>query len=144
MKLDQLRQIIREEVRSAVKAELQDVMNEAVKAASDPTLTASPEQTVYENKKSTPTLENVLSSRSTPAIKTNLQEMLNQTRSSMTNEEYKNVFSGTSDMVSGGPNMASNVASQMGMNSGLDISNLSFVKNASKVYNASKEKDLNK
>ena len=36
MKLDQLRKIIREEVRSAVKEELQDVMNEAVKFASAP------------------------------------------------------------------------------------------------------------
>ena len=36
MKLDQLRKIIREEVRSAVKEELQDVMNEAVKYASTP------------------------------------------------------------------------------------------------------------
>ena len=31
MKLDQLRKIIREEVRSAVKSELQEVMNEAIK-----------------------------------------------------------------------------------------------------------------
>ena len=33
MKLDQLRKIIREEVRAAVKEELQDILNEAVKAA---------------------------------------------------------------------------------------------------------------
>ena len=37
MKLDQLRKIIREEVRAAVKEELQDVINEAVKIASTPT-----------------------------------------------------------------------------------------------------------
>ena len=42
MKLDQLRKIIREEVRSAVKEELQDVMNEAVKAASAPIITDAP------------------------------------------------------------------------------------------------------
>ena len=36
MKLDQLRKIIREEVRAAVKEELQEVMNEAVKIASAP------------------------------------------------------------------------------------------------------------
>ena len=36
MKLDQLRKIIREEVRSAVKDELQEMLNEAVKAASTP------------------------------------------------------------------------------------------------------------
>ena len=37
MKLNQLRKIIREEVRAAVKEELQDVINEAVKIASTPT-----------------------------------------------------------------------------------------------------------
>ena len=37
MKLDQLRKIIREEVRAAVKEELQEVMNEAVRVASTPT-----------------------------------------------------------------------------------------------------------
>ena len=36
MKLDQLRKIIREEVRAAVKEELQDVITEAVKIASTP------------------------------------------------------------------------------------------------------------
>ena len=37
MKIDQLRKIIREEVRSAVKEELQEDINEAVKVASTPT-----------------------------------------------------------------------------------------------------------
>ena len=36
MKLDKLRQIIREEVRAAVKEELQDMLTEAVKIASTP------------------------------------------------------------------------------------------------------------
>lgn len=46
MKLDQLRNIIREEVRSAVKEELQEVMNEAVKAASAPNTLAAPAKTI--------------------------------------------------------------------------------------------------
>ena len=37
MKLDELRKIIREEVRSAVKDEIQDMLTEAVKVASAPT-----------------------------------------------------------------------------------------------------------
>ena len=37
MKLNQLRKIIREEVKAAVKEELQDILNEAVKVASTPT-----------------------------------------------------------------------------------------------------------
>jgi len=36
MKLDQLRKIIREEVRAAVKEELQDILNEAVKVEVHP------------------------------------------------------------------------------------------------------------
>ena len=36
MKLDSLRKIIREEVRSAVQDELKDILNEAVKFASKP------------------------------------------------------------------------------------------------------------
>ena len=36
MKLNQLRKIIREEVKAAVKEELQDILNEAVKVASTP------------------------------------------------------------------------------------------------------------
>jgi len=37
MKLDQLRKIIREEVRSAMQGELKDIITEAVKIASEPT-----------------------------------------------------------------------------------------------------------
>lgn len=36
MKIDQLRQIIREEVRSAIQVELKDILTEAVKIASEP------------------------------------------------------------------------------------------------------------
>ena len=36
MKLNQLRKIIREEVKAAVKEELQDILNEAVKVARTP------------------------------------------------------------------------------------------------------------
>ena len=36
MKLNQLRTVIREEVRAAVKEELQDMLNEAVRVASIP------------------------------------------------------------------------------------------------------------
>ena len=36
MKLDQLRKIIREEVKAAVKEELQDMLTEAVRVASQP------------------------------------------------------------------------------------------------------------
>ena len=70
--------------------------------------------------------------------------MLKQTQASMTNEEYKNVFAGTSDMVQGMPNMASTMINQMNMGAGrqpgLDISNLDFVSKAKAVLDASNKK----
>jgi hypothetical protein len=134
MKLDQLRKIIREEVRSAVKEELQDILNEAVKHASAP---------VVEHKQTK--VEAPKPSKMNPvAGKTSIDDMLEMTKKSMTNEEYKNVFSGTSDMVTGMPNMASTMANQMSMNAGrqpgIDISNLDFVNKAKAVLDASNKK----
>lgn len=72
MKLDQLRKIIREEVRSAVKEELQDVMNEAVKYASTPYEKPVPKD--QPKRWSVP-----------PRVgKSSLDEMLQQTASEMT------------------------------------------------------------
>jgi hypothetical protein len=138
MKLNQLRKIIREEVRSAVKEELQDILNEAVKHASAPVV----EHKQVNVEVPTPTKTNPV------AGKTSIEQMLEMTKNNMTNEEYKNVFSGTSDMVTGMPNMASTMATQMGRGAGqqpgLDISNLEFVKKAGAVLKASEEKDKQK
>ena len=139
MKLDQLRKIIREEVRAAVKEELQDILTEAVKTASTPEL--SEVKAVVPKK--------VTTKKVTPEIKTgkaSLDEMLKMTQSSMTNEEYRNVVNASSDMVSR-PNFASSMANQMGMTSqtpGIDISQLSFVKKAGAVLKKSNEIDQKK
>lgn len=136
MKLDQLRNIIREEVRSAVKEELQEVMNEAVKAASTPTITTAPVKAIQVEKQ-------------TPTSTNPIMEMLEQTKASMSPEEYKNVYAGTSDMVQK-PNFATSMANQMGMTHsngkapGLDISKFDFVQKAGSVYNKSIEKDKQK
>ena len=133
MKLDQLRKIIREEVKNAVKEELQDILNEAVKVASEP----SGKKVTYEK----PVVPNKNSN--------SITEMLNQTKASMTSQEYRNVFAGTSDMVSK-PNFATSMASSMGMQGsatnqpGLDISQLDFVKKAGDVYKAAIVKDKEK
>ena len=37
MKLEQLRKVIREEVKTAMREELQEILNEAVRVASEPT-----------------------------------------------------------------------------------------------------------
>ena len=135
MKLDHLRKIIREEVRSAVKEELQDILNEAVKHASTPeTKQNTPAPVVQQLKNNKPVSEIKTGTKS-------LDEMLKQTQATMTNEEYKNVFAGTSDMAQGMPNMASTMMNQMsvsaGRQPGIDISNLDFVQKAKSVLDAS-------
>ena len=135
MKLNQLRKIIREEVKAAVKEELQDILNEAVKVASTPT---------NEAKSSNVAMPKPSPTNPVATGKKSIDEMLKQTANNMTNEEYRNVFTGTSDMVTGMPNMASTVANQMNMNSGnqpgLDISNLDFVNKAKAVLDLSNKK----
>lgn len=143
MKLKDLRQVIREEVRSAMKEELQEIMNEAVKAASTPVI--STQQTAYENRMGTPTTDVAAPTKSMSSTDP-ITEMMNQTKANMTQAEYKNVYSGTSDMVQK-PNFASMMANNMGMTAnagpapGLDISQFDFVKKAGQVYNKSIEKD---
>jgi|TARA_B100000085_G_C18464795_1_gene480492 hypothetical protein len=131
MKLELLRKVIREEVKAAMKEELQEIMNEAVKVASKP----SGKEITYQN---TEINKN----------KSSITEMLNMTKSSMNNDEYRNVLNMNSDMVKK-PNFASSMASSMGMSPGgtqpgLDISQFDFVKKASAVYNKSIEKDKNR
>jgi hypothetical protein len=78
-----------------------------------------------------------------------IDKMLNQTKASMTESEYKNIYTGTSDIVQK-PNFASMMASNMGMieskgtQPGLDISQFDFVKKAALVYNKSVQKDKEK
>ena len=142
MKLDQLRKIIREEVKAAVKEELQDMLTEAVRVASQPA--DKPNVQKFEAPAKIQEVQKPKPTSSDP-----IMEMLNQTKASMTNEEYKQVFNGTSDMVQK-PNFASMMASNMGMVDsgrpapGLDISQFDFVKKAGEVYKASIEKDKQK
>ena len=141
MKLNQLRRIIREEVRSAVKEELQDILNEAVKNASTPIV-----QKVAEHKQVDSTVPKPSPTNPVAGNKS-INEMLKQTADGMTNEDFKTVFNGTSDMVTGMPNMATSMASQMGMSGtqpGMDISQLDFVKKAEAVFQASNQKDKQK
>jgi hypothetical protein len=139
MKLDQLRKIIREEVRSAVKDELQEMLNEAVKAAS------APSTQEYKAVKQKDLKRTWSTGRMNPGT-VPLEEMLNMTRESMTGDDYKNVVNADSSMVKK-PNFASSMASNMGMTEntgpmpGIDISKLDFVKNAKAVLDKSYEKD---
>jgi len=131
MKLEQLRKIIREEVRAAVKEELQDVMNEAVKYASTTTK-------MQEVPKGQP-------KRWSTGKSATLDEMLQDTRLSMTNQDVSNITGG------GGvqkPNFASMMSNQMakeiqGPAPGLDISKLDFVKKAKSVLDLANKKSSN-
>lgn len=128
MKLDQLRKIIREEVRAAVKEELQDVINEAVKYASTPTK-------MQEVPKGQPKKWSYGKSAT-------LDEMLNATREEMTSADAANII-GASGVQK--PNFASMMSNQMtrdvsGPMPGIDISKLDFIGKAKKIYDKSVEK----
>ena len=106
MKLDQLRKIIREEVRAAVKEELQDVMNEAVKYASTPN--------ANEYKEVSKPKDSNLKWSVPPTGKKSLDEMLQATKSTMTSEEYRQVGNFDSTSVNK-PNFAASMANKMGI-----------------------------
>lgn len=137
MKLEQLSKVIRQEVKTAIREELQEMLNEAVKVASQ----VQPEQQakpVQEQQQTTIPKNTNLFKTENP-----IQDILQETRVGMTGEEYKNVYTGTSDQVSK-PNLAQTTAGQMSMTGpepGLDINKLDFAKKAGAVYKKSLEKD---
>jgi len=139
MKLDQLRKIIREEVRAAVKEELQDVMNEAVKYASTPT------QQVQKFNEYKPVAKGQPKKWSVGKSAT-LDEMLQATKAEMTSEDASNIM-GSNGIQK--PNFASMMSNQMmrenqGPAPGIDISKLDFVSKAKSVLDASYKKDRNR
>ena len=80
MKLELLKKIIREEVRAAVKEELQEVLNEAVRVASTPGKNPTNEyQPVPKNMKKRWSAET--------AAPNSIQEMLNMTKASFTSQD---------------------------------------------------------
>ena len=133
MKLDQLRKIIREEVRAAVKEELQEMLTEAVKVASTPTKQVS--QTYQQVPKGQDKKWSVGKSAT-------LDEMLNATKAEMTGEDYNNIVGGAGVQK---PNFASTMATQMSMENkgpmpGIDISQLDFVSKAKSVLDLANKK----
>lgn len=127
------------------------MLNEAIRVASQPTPIPNV-QTTYTHNTGIPTTDvakpiNV--EKPKPSSNDPIMEMLNQTKATMTSEDYKQVYAGTSDMVQK-PNFASMMASNMGMTEnkssqpGLDISQFDFVKKAGDIYKASVEKDKQK
>lgn len=111
MKLDQLRKIIREEVKAAVKEELQEMLNEAVKVASKPDTSAGYKPVTQKDISKTWSTGKI-SNGTVP-----LEEMINQTKAEMTNEDYKTIVNASSNMV---PNFAQRQVSGGG-GAGLDL-----------------------
>ena len=143
MKLDTLRKVIREEVKAAIKEELQDMLNEAVKVASAPSTSNVQNTNQYK-----PVVQKDLSKTwSTGEINTGtipLEEMLNQTQREMTGEDYKQITGATSPSVN--TSTSNMMANQMGLTEnsgpmpGIDISKLDFVKKAKGIYDLANKK----
>jgi hypothetical protein len=143
MKLDTLRKVIREEVKAAIKEELQDMLNEAVKVASAPSTSNVQNTNQYK-----PVVQKDLSKTwSTGKINTGtipLEEMLNQTQREMTGEDYKQISGATGPSVN--TSTSSMMANQMGLTEnsgpmpGIDISKLDFVKKAKDIYDLANKK----
>lgn len=128
MKVNQLRNIIKEAVREAVREELKDLLNEAVSNASAPTIEPAPQPIAKKAKKSGDPI----------------MEMLNITQQSMTRDDFKNVLGSNMQPGMESINFNTNsmpITAPAGPQPGLDISKLDFVGKAAAVYNKSVEKD---
>jgi len=127
MKLDVFKKLIKEAVREAVREELAIVLSED----RVPAKTQVQQVTKYENYRP-------VVARPVPTGDP-IMDMLNETRASMTQEEYRDMSSMTSDMVNPSMNPFQNFS--QGPEPGLDLSTLDFVKNAGAIFKASVAKD---
>jgi hypothetical protein len=132
MKLDLLKNLIKEAVREAVREELAVILSEDVKPTS-----------------STPAIQHVTKYAeykpvvAKPALTGNpIMDLMNETKHSMTQGEYQNLVSATSDMVQA-PGLGMNPIEgfRQGPEPGLDISQFDFMMRAGDVFKASVEKD---
>lgn len=131
MKLDLLKKLIKEAVKEAVREELEVILSEDAKP-----IQAQPSTvTRYENYR--PTVARPIPTGDPIA------DLLSETRYSMTQGEYQNIISATSDMVQAPGLGMQSVADQFrpGPEPGLDISQFDFIKKAGAIYKASNEKD---
>lgn len=131
MKIELLKNIIRESVREAVREELRELLSELVK----PTPTNT-------HKKPSNSSESIVEKGNTDP----LSEMISMTKSSMNPTDYRNIletgYRPDFSQISFNSQDINNTASTYtGPQTGLDISKLDFVKNAANIYNKSVEKD---
>ena len=131
MKLDLLKKLIKEAVSEAVREELGKILSEDVK----PVKTQVQQVTKYAEHR--PVVARPV------ATGNPIMDLMNETKYSMTQGEYQNLVSATSDMVSA-PGMGMQTGLDQfrpGPEPGLDISQFDFMMRAGDVYKASVEKD---
>lgn len=131
MKLDLLKKLIKEAVSEAVREELGKILSEDVK----PVQTQVQQVTKYAEHK--PVIAKPV------ATGNPLMDLMNETKYSMTQGEYQNLVSATSNMVSA-PGMGMQTGLEQfrpGTEPGLDISQFDFMMRAGDVYKASVQKD---
>ena len=135
MKLDLLKKLIKEAVSEAVREELAKILSEDVK----PISSAPVVQQITKYAEHRPVVAR-------PAPTGNpIMDLMNETKHSMTQGEYQNLVSATSDMVSAqglGMNPIENF--RQGPEPGLDITQFDFMMRAGDVYKASIQKDKEK
>jgi len=135
MKLDLLKKLIKEAVSEAVREELAKILSEDVK----PISSAPVVQQITKYAEHRPVVAR-------PAPTGNpIMDLMNETKHSMTQGEYQNLVSATSDMVSAqglGMNPIENF--RQGPEPGLDITQFDFMMRAGDVYKASVQKDKEK
>lgn len=131
MKLDLLKKLIKEAVKEAVREELEVILSEDTKTIQ------APKQTVNKYAEYKPVVARPIPTGDPIA------DLMNETKYSMTQGEYRNLVSATSDMVQApGLGMQSAVDNfRQGPEPGLDISQFDFMMRAGDVYKASVEKD---
>jgi hypothetical protein len=131
MKLDLLKKLIKEAVKEAVREELETILSEDAKPVQ------APKQTVTKYAEYKPVVAKPVPTGDPIA------DLMNETKYSMTQGEYRNLVSATSDMVSTPGLGMQSIEDQfkLGPEPGLDISQFDFVKKAGAVYRASQEKD---
>ena len=131
MKLDLLKKLIKEAVKEAVREELEVILSEDTKPIQ------APKQTVNKYAEYKPVVARPIPTGDPIA------DLMNETKYSMTQGEYRNLVSATSDMVQApGLGMQSAVDNfRQGPEPGLDISQFDFMMRAGDVYKASVQKD---
>lgn len=130
MKIELFKKLIKEAVREVIQEELSEILKESAKKAP---VESSALKMFGEHKK-------VVSSN-TPKVGVNpLMDILEQTKNSMTKEDYSHLvspgFSQDTSLQSQAGNLHENLPPV-----GVDLSQLSFVKNAKAILEASNEKD---